>query len=135
MKKIYGILFFLGMIILCGCEVKVIEKQGEKRELPFVILGKEVIPEELKKLIEEKKEEEIKLTYVDEEGRYIIIGYGKQNTGGYSIYIKELYATESAIYVDTSLAAPKEDGKADRAPSYPVIVIEISEMSLPVVFR
>ena len=95
MKKIYGILFFLGMIILCGCEVKVIEKQGEKRELPFVILGKEVIPEELKKLIEEKKEEEIKLTYVDEEGRYIIIGYGKQNTGGYSIYIKELYATEN----------------------------------------
>ncbi|MBR5577525.1 MAG: protease complex subunit PrcB family protein [Lachnospiraceae bacterium] len=135
MKKIYGILFFLGMIILCGCEVKVIEKQGEKRELPFVILGKEVIPEELKKLIEEKKEEEIKLTYVDEEGRYIIIGYGKQNTGGYSIYIKELYATENAIYVDASLIPPKEYKKEEQVSSYPVMVIQISEMSLPVVFR
>ena len=89
----------------------------------------------MKKLIEEKKEEEIKLTYVDEEGRYIIIGYGKQNTGGYSIYIKELYATDNAIYVDTSLVAPEENKKEEQAPSYPVMVIEISEMALPVVFR
>lgn len=135
MKRIYGMVLLSVILILSGCGVKIIEKQEEEREIPFVILGKEVIPEEVEKLIEEKKEQEIKLTYVDDENRYIIIGYGKQNTGGYSIYIKELYASENAIYVDTTLMPPREMKKEEQVPSYPVMVIQISEMALPVVFR
>ena len=99
-----------------------------------MIVSEECIPKELSSLIENRKEEEIKLTYVDENDRYIVIGYGKQNTGGYSIYIKELYITENAIYVDTCLMGPKEQ-KVKDVPSYPVIVIQISEMGLPVVFK
>mgnify|MGYP003300958324 CR=1 FL=1 len=76
----------------------------------------------------------MKLTYVDGKDRYLIIGYGKQNTGGYSISIKDLYATENAIYVDTCLMGPKEQNTKN-APSYPVIVLQISEMGLPVVFQ
>lgn len=135
MKRIYGMVLLSVILILSGCGVKIIEKQEEEREIPFVILGKEVIPEEVEKLIEEKKEQEIKLTYVDDENRYIIIGYGKQNTGGYSIYIKELYASENAIYVDTALMPPREMKKEEQVASYPVMVIQISEMALPVVFR
>lgn len=135
MKKLYRLFILLVLGILVGCNVKVIPKEEVKKEIPFVILGKEVIPEEIKKLIEEKKEEQIKLTYVDEQKRYIIIGYGKQNTGGYSIYIKELYATDNAIYVDTSLISPEKKIEKEIIPSYPVMVIQITEMALPVVFR
>ena len=135
MKKLYRLFILLVLGILVGCNVKVIPKEEVKKEIPFVILGKEVIPEEIKKLIEEKKEEQIKLTYVDEQKRYIIIGYGKQNTGGYSIYIKELYATDNAIYVDTSLISPEKKIEKEKIPSYPVMVIQITEMALPVVFR
>ena len=135
MKKICGVLLLIGILGLSGCSIRVIPKQEEKREIPFVIMGKEVIPKEVEKLIEEKKEQQIKLTYVDDTNRYIIIGYGKQNTGGYSIYIEELYATENAIYVDTALIPPENKPQKEKVPSYPVMVIQIKEMALPVVFR
>ena len=116
-----------------GCKFKIITEE-EKREIPFVIVSEECIPKELVSLIEQRKEEEIKLTYADDNNRYIIVGYGKQNTGGYSIYIKDLYATGNAVYVDTCLMGPKEQSKKN-APSYPTIVLQISEMGLPVVFK
>ena len=128
------VLLVLGMQIQ-GCEFKIIPKEQERREVEFVIVSEDCISKEMQTLIESRKEEEMKLTYVDGENRYIIIGYGKQNTGGYSIYIKDLYATENALYVDTCLLGPKKGGKPKEIPSYPVIVLQISEMGLPVVFK
>ncbi len=134
MKKNYVLLLMLFSLFFTGCNIKVISEEN-KKEIPFVILGQEVIPEEVKKLIESKKEQQIKLTYVDDEKRYIIIGYGKQNTGGYSIYIEDLYAADNGIIVDTALVAPKNTAEVKKVPSYPVMVIQISEMALPIVFR
>ena len=109
--------------------------QEERQEVSFTIIGKECIPDSLAKLIEERKEEEMKLTYVDQGKRYIVIGYGRQNSGGYSIYIKDFYKTENALYVDTCLMGPKEKKEAQETASYPVMVLRISEMGLPVVFQ
>ena len=134
MKKIHVFLLPIIFLFFTGCNIRVISEEN-KREIPFVILGQDVISEEVKQLIESRKEEQIKLTYVDEEKRYIIIGYGKQKTGGYSIYIEDLYATDNAIIVDTALVAPKKKEEGKKTPSYPVMVIQISEMALPVVFR
>ena len=133
MSVLISAILIVSGIQIQGCKFKIIQEE-EKKEIPFVIVSEECIPKELKILIEQRKEEEIKLTYVDEDNRYIIIGYGKQNTGGYSIYIKDLYATGNAVYVDTCLMGPKEQSKKN-APSYPVIVLQISEMGLPVVFK
>ena len=119
-----------------GCKVKIIPEEQQRREAEFVIVSEECIPEAVKTIIETRKEEEIKLTYVDGKERYIIVGYGKQNTGGYSIYIKDIYATENALYVDTCLLGPqKKTSKKKEVPSYPVIVLQITEMGLPVVFK
>lgn len=128
------VLIVLGMQIQ-GCKFKIIPQEQERREVEFVIVSEECLPKEVVTLIENRKEEEMKLTYVDGEDRYIIIGYGKQNTGGYSIYIKELYATENALYIDTCLLGPSKESKPKNIPSYPVIVLQISEMGLPVVFN
>jgi len=128
------VFIILGMQIQ-GCKFKIIPQEQARREVEFVIVSEECIPKEIQTLIETRKEEEIKLTYVDNNNRYIIIGYGKQKTGGYSIYIKDLYATENALYVDTCLLGPQKDSKRKDVPSYPVIVLQISEMGLPVVFK
>lgn len=128
------LLIILGMQMQ-GCKFKIIPQEQEKREVEFVIVSEECISKEIQDLIETRKEEEMKLTYVEGENRYIIIGYGKQNTGGYSIYVKDLYATENALYVDTCLLGPKKGSKIKEVPSYPVIVLQISEMGLPVVFE
>lgn len=131
---ILAVLIILGMQIQ-GCEFKIVSEEQERREVEFVIVSEECISKEMQTLIESRKEEEMKLTYVEGENRYIIIGYGKQNTGGYSIYIKDLYATENALYVDTCLLGPKKGSNRKEVPSYPVIVLQISEMGLPVVFK
>ena len=127
-------IFLLFVTQLLGCKMQIVP-QEERSEVSFSIISKECIPESLAKLIEERKEEEIKLTYVDQGQRYIVIGYGKQNSGGYSIYIKDLYKTENALYVDTCLMGPKEKEQKQETTSYPMIVLRISEMGLPVVFQ
>ena len=130
---VWGILLSF-MPQLLGCKMEVIP-QEERREVSFSIISKECIPDTLAKLIEERKEEEMKITYMDQGNRYIIVGYGKQNSGGYSIYIKDLYKTENAIYIDTCLMGPKEKKEMQEIASYPVMVLRISEMGLPVVFQ
>lgn len=129
-----AVLLALGMQMQ-GCKFKIIGEEQERREVEFVIVSEECISKELQTLIETRKEEVMKFTYVDGENRYIVIGYGKQSTGGYSIYIKDMYATENALYVDTCLLGPKKGSRPKEAPSYPVIVLQISEMGLPVVFK
>lgn len=133
-RLVWGI-WLVSVVILQGCRCRIIPQEEEKRKVSFVIVSEECIPKALGDLIESRKEEEIRLTYVDGEDRYIIIGYGKQNTGGYSIYIKDLYATDNALYVDTCLLGPGKETKVKQVPSYPVIVLQISEMALPVVFK
>ena len=131
--------FMLGVFVILvvqlqGCKMRVLP-QEERSDVTFSIISKECIPDSLAKLIEERKEEEMKITYVDQGKRYIVIGYGKQNSGGYSIYIKDLYKTENALYIDTCLMGPKEKREIKETSSYPVLVLRISEMGLPVVFQ
>ena len=137
-KWIFSGLFLIILImlevILQGCQFKIVTEE-KKEEIPFVIVSEECIPKELSALIEQRKEEEIKLTYADQGQRYIVIGYGKQDTGGYSIYIKDMYTTSNAVYVDSCLLGPSKENSLQRVPSYPVIVLQISEMGLPVVFK
>lgn len=128
-------ILLISLCFLTGCNIRLVSKEEEKKDVPFVILGQEVIPKEVKELIESRKEEEIKLTYADQDKRYLIVGYGRQNQGGYSIYIQDLYETANSIVLDTALVPPKEKSKEKDVASYPVIVIQISEMALPVVFR
>ncbi len=125
------LLCFLGG---CGKERNSLEKI---KDLEFTVRAEENIPEELKKVIEEKKEMPFKLTYQDNGFLYICIGYGKQEGGGYSITADQLYLTENAIYVDTTLIGPDPAGEGTErknAPSCPMIVLKTEFIDKPVVF-
>ena len=41
----------------------------------------------------EKKEASFKMTYADSGYLYLCVGYGKQDSGGYSITVDDLYAS------------------------------------------
>ena len=73
-------------------------------------------------------------TYADGGYLYLCIGYGKQETGGYSIAVNDLYETANAIYLDTSLIGPKEADGKNGNPSYPYLVIKTPFMDKTVVF-
>lgn len=120
-------------LFLSGCNM---EKEDEKRtNLEFTVVSEERLPEEVKKLVDEKKKDVFKITYADSGYLYICIGYGKQETGGYSVTVNDLYATENAIYVDTNLLGPKDaEEKKKKEPSYPYLVLKTPFMDKTVVF-
>ena len=128
-----GMLF--GVFAGCGKQTDTLEKV---KDLEFTVLAEDNIPEELKKIIDEKKIHPFKVTYRDNGFLYICVGYGEQVSGGYSITVNALYLTENAVYADTSLLGPDPAEKAavkKNSPSYPYVVVKTEFVDKPVVFN
>ncbi len=119
---------------LTGCSVKK-ESQDKVRDLEFTVAGEADLPQELVQLIQEKKAAPFKLTYSNDQGLYIVVGYGEQPTGGYSISVRELYLTENSIVIDTELQGPEKGEDAGVEKSYPYIAICTEYLENPVIFQ
>ncbi len=110
------------------------QEKPEKINLAFTVVDEARLPEELLKLVAEKKEASFKMTYADSGYLYLCVGYGKQDSGGYSITVDDLYASGEMIYLDTSLIGPKQAKELSKTPSYPYIVIKTPFEDKTVVF-
>ena len=120
------------LLLLTGCS----RVEGERvRDLDGVIVSEEALPAELKEIIDGKKEQAFQLTYSDEDYLYICIGYGKQETGGYSIALNDLYLTETEVRVDTTLLGPELADQKKKTATYPYLVIRTELVKQPVVFQ
>lgn len=98
---------------------------GEKvRDLEYTILSEERIPEEVKPLLEERKEKAFQMTYSDKEYLYICIGYGRQEYSGHSIVVNSLFLGENGILVDTSLIGPEAGKEKINTVQFPIIVLK-----------
>ena len=124
--------FVVRFLTACSVEKEELEKV---RDLEFTGVGETDLPEELKNVIEEKKMGPFKLTYTDDQNLYIVVGYGEQETGGYSISVKELYLTENAIVTDTELLGPQMGETTGVEKSYPFVVIKTEYLEQPVIFQ
>lgn len=143
MKRLFNrkwmIFFGLAMWVLVvrslsGCTVN--GDNGNKvRDLDFTVVADTDIPQELKQVIAEKQQSPFKLTYSDDKNLYIVVGYGKQASGGYSIAVNDLYLTDNSIVLDTELIGPDKGENKGTEPSYPFIVIKTEMSELPVVFQ
>ena len=131
---VFLLLWVLMVRFLTGCSVEK-ENQDKVRDLESTVVGEADLPEELKNLVEEKKAAPFKLTYSNDQGLYIAVGYGEQGTGGYSISVNELYLTENSIMLDTELLGPENGEQAGTEKSYPYIVIKTEYLENPVVFQ
>lgn len=122
-------------VVLTGCGMSG-ERNIKLRDLDFTVLSEEKIPEELKTVIAEKGSEPFRLTYSDNQNLYISIGYGEQKTGGYSIAVDELYLTDDAVHVSTSLLGPDITGQKSGAgkPTTPYIVIKTELLDKTVIY-
>lgn len=129
-----GILLMLLTITAGGCKVE--EKNDAKvSDMEFTVISEKEIPEELKKIIDEKKGQEMKLTYMSDDKLYIIRGYGMQKTGGYSIQVKDLYQAKNAVYFKSELIGPGENDVSEKVESYPYIVVSTKKTEDVVVFE
>lgn len=137
-NKVLGILLALSLSAqtFSGCSI-IHEDSVKLEDVGFTVVSEEKIPEELKNIIAEKEKEAFQLTYNDQEYLYIVIGYGQQDTGGYSIAVNELYLTQDAIHVNTTLLGPKPEPITENGSkaTNPYIVLKIDYMDKPVIFE
>lgn len=117
----------------CGKESKP-EKTGE---IEYAVVPEEDVPKELLDLIEERKETEFRLSFSEGEDLYLVVGYGQQETGGYSIRILDLYLAEDVIYLDTELQGPlpEETTNMQDDTAAPWIVIKMQKMDKTIYFQ
>jgi hypothetical protein len=119
---------------LSGCKKEDTEIK-KIRDIEFTVVEDADLPGELKEVIDEKKENPFKITYSNKDYLYIVVGYGKQNSGGYSIAVEELYLTDNAIYIDTNLIGPSKDDLVTQGVTYPYIVVKTEFIDKSVVFE
>ena len=123
----------LFLLTLGGCRMVRIE-EGDRTPLEYTVTEQSQIPEEALKLIEEKKEKEFQMAYQKGENLYLIKGYGRQMSGGYSIQVTDLSASVNAVFFATKLIGPTEEVQGGE-PSYPYIVVKTEYRDLPVQFQ
>lgn len=133
------ILVILGLVVLCGfvfwgCSGDV--KPEKTGEIDYTIVSEEEVPKELKTLIDERKESEFRLSFSDGEDLYLVAGYGKQDCGGYSVQVKELYLAGDSIYLDTQLQGPlpEETAVTGDTPATPWIAVKLKKTDKTIYF-
>ena len=131
-KRFIGCLLpvLLAVLLVTGCSTS---SQEKVEDLEFDIATTEDVPEALQRIIDEKKADPFKLTYSNDGLLYVVVGYGTQDTGGYSIQVPECYRTEDSIVVDTELIGPSAGEAATQ--TYPYVVLVMTDISLPVLFE
>lgn len=129
-----GILLIVMCCSLWGCSIeKVRAKDGVKPE--YTVMKEEDFPDKVRELVEQNREKEFQITYQDNGFLYLMKGYGKQETGGYSIQVQDLSLWDNAIHLETMLLGPEEGEELTGEPSFPCLVIKMKYREEPVIFE
>lgn len=134
-KKIIPLLYVLLLLsCLTGCNR---QEQPARKEIDFTVCDKTRLPGELVEIIEEKKSKPFKLSYLNNDYMYIVVGYGEVNRQNLKVTVENLYMTDNAIYFETNLISMDEEKNKEpkgEASMYPYIAIKCEKYDLPVVF-
>ena len=134
-KKIIAILICAALAAyINGCNVENIDRE-KIRDLEYVILEEEKIPEEVYEQVVNDMDEFCRKAYVCSDVLYIVVCYGAQPTEGYSIEVDYLYESSNAVLVDTTLKGPSGMDKVAEVISYPYIVLQVENIDKTVVFN
>lgn len=127
-------LLLMSMLFIAGCNSKK-EEVKRVRDLEFTVVEDADVPESLKKIIDEKKVKPFTMSYTDTDYLYLVVGYGEQSTGGYSIAVDDLFEGEDAVYIYTRLVGPSEKDLVTTAFTYPYIVVKTEFIDKNVEYR
>ena len=100
-KSVFLLIAVVTAFLLSGCRFVRIEEE-DRKPVSYTVVEHSDIPEELSRIMEEKKEKEFQLSYETGEDLYLVKGYGRQMSGGYSIQVEELGESGNGFYYETS---------------------------------
>lgn len=147
------LLFLMSCFCLGGCKEETEKKDGK---IEFTVCSEEMIPAELKKLIEEKKQHAFAISFISGEEMYVVVGYGKHDKRNLNVVVDDFYMTGKVAYLDTSLLTtetPDDTGAAGEHPAagehsaageqsavgehsmYPYIVLKCARFDAPIYYN
>lgn len=136
MKRMIPVILLALAAVLCvGCSISKEESSDKISDVDFTVVEDIDIPDEVKEVIEERKTNPFQVAFLNGDAAYIIVGYGEQPTGGYSITVDELYRAEDGLHVKTTLLGPEKDAAVDAALSYPYIVLKTETTEEEIMFE
>ena len=128
----YGIILCCMCTCLAACGQKKEETRGSDWE--YTVVPTADCPKDFLEEINKKKINAFQMTYDDGEYRYIAVGYGEQETNGFSIQVQGLYEKGENLCIETSLVGPEEDQIVSEKKSYPYLVIKTMKTEKKVEF-
>ncbi len=118
--------------LFSGCSKQ--EDYPKTKDIDYTVITGGEIPQELRKMIKERKDNAIELSFSCEGELYIVKGYGRQLSPDFSITVNELYLSDNYIVFDTELYGPKQKSTS-KAKSYPYIVVKTEYINKSIVFK
>ena len=106
-RSVFLLIAVITAFLFSGCRFVRIEEE-ERKPVAYTVVEKSDIPEELSRIMEEKKEKEFQLSYETGEDLYLAKGYGRQMSGGYSIQVEELGESGNGLFFVTRLLGPED---------------------------
>lgn len=128
-----GCMLLIFLLMAGGCSLVRIE-EGERTPLEYTVVETEELPSSAQEMIQEKKDRDFQMTYQKGDTVYLIRGYGKKMSGGYSIQVAELSVSSTAVFFKTRLIGPEKKNESG-APSYPYIAVKTEYREEPVIFE
>ena len=86
-------------MLLASCRITDVS-EGERKELSYAIVKPGDFPPEIDQILRRKKESAFQMAYESGDDLYILRGYGKQKSGGFSIQIEQLLVFLTGIRTD-----------------------------------
>lgn len=128
-----GCMLLIFLLMAGGCSLVKIE-EGERTPLAYTVVETAELPSSTQEMIQEKKDRDFQMTYQKGDTVYLIRGYGKKMSGGYSIQVAELSVSSTAVFFKTRLIGPEKENQSG-APSYPYIAVKTEYREEPVIFE
>lgn len=123
----------LSILLLAGCgEEKKSSSRG--KNLDYTVVPTADCPADFLAEINKKKMNPFQMTYEDGVYCYLAVGYGEQETNGFSIKVLGLYEQGDRICFETSLVGPEEDQVVSRKESTPYLVVKMQRTDREVDF-
>ena len=124
------LLVFACSLTGCGTE----EKSARGKELDYTVVPTADCPADFLSEINKKKINPFQMTYDDGAYCYLAVGYGEQETNGFSIRVLGLYEKGDNICFETSQVGPEDDQVVSQKKSTPYLVVKTGRTDRKVEF-
>ena len=125
---------FLLLMVSCGDKKTETRTYEGAQDVIYEIVSGSDVPYKVNEKIFKAKEKGFGFSYRDGESMYTVFGFGRQNTGGYSIQVLAVKENDSEIIIEAQLVAPGPEEVVTTSPSYPYIILKMANVEKDVQF-